>query len=155
MHSMKKLIIILLYIVHLLLTVFALIFAAMYFVDGQQALVASAAETDKELMASYRWWGVVVAVFYNALMFIGVHLLVTGRRMSFGFYASGSGVYLIANAIAYLYAHFQKIETTASVEDLAFNLLFLCLSGLVYLLGKSQREHNNVLKSDPRKSRAL
>lgn len=145
MHKMKKLLVVILYAAHLLLLVAALLFAVTYFLSGQESLVEGAAAADKARMASYQWWGIVTAVVYSALMFSGIHRLATKRSLSVCLYASGSGIYLLVNAVSYSYAAFHGLPVAATLEDIMFNIIFIFLAGVVYTLARSEQRHNKAM----------
>lgn len=115
-----------------------LVLAIIYFTSGVEVIFDDLSEADKKIFLSFRWWHIVVGVIYPSVMCYGIHLLYKRKNSAVLVYVIGCLIYFIANVLSYLSALVLQIESTASLEDVWFSILFACITGLVYLLSRSQ-----------------
>jgi len=139
---MKKTIILILYALHLLLMISGLLFVAIYFIGGKEVFINFLGDEEKALMSSFNIWHIVVAAVYPAFLFFGIHFLYTNRKHAALLYCIGCIIYITTNLLSYLYSLFAKVETTASLEDLGFSILFILISISVYFLAKQKSVRN-------------
>lgn len=140
---MKKTLVLTLYIAHFFLMLAGIGFALLYFTQGLEILAEGLSKKDLESLFSFRWWHVVVGATYPIFMFMGVYLLFKRKDYAALVYSLGCSIYVVTNAISYIYAYLTKSESTANFEDLWFCVLFVCLAALVSFLSTSQAVSKN------------
>lgn len=140
---MKKFLIIVFYIAHFFLMLAGIVFAVLYFAQGEDVLAEGLITKDAESLVSLGWWHVVVGAIYPIFMLLGVHLLFKRKGYAALVYALGCSIYVITNAASYIYAYLSKSESTANIEDLWFCILFFCFAVLVRFLSARQAVSNN------------
>lgn len=140
---MKIILIIAFYIAHLFLMLAGIVFAVLYFTQGGDDLAEGLITKDAESLVSLRWWQVIVGAIYPIFMLLGVHLLFKRKEYAALVYALGCGIYVLTNAASYMYTYLTKSESTASIEDLWFCILFVCLAALVRFFSARQAVSNN------------
>lgn len=120
-----------------------ILFAILFLIGGHELLAEGLSSADQNTIYSYRSWYVGVGFIYPSILFVGIHLLYQKSKRAVFVYSAGCLVYVASNLVSFLYAKYASIKTAASVEDLGFCILFICIAFLVYFISNKQGGASN------------